>query len=400
MTSSKSKTRVFIVLFSILFALMSLAYLSTSYSYADDLGDDPTVGGDPTTGGDDAEEEEPEVSDPGLVEASGQRDRTDIDHIERAMAVSNTITLQSGKTYYLKWPIHIVSNKTINAAGATIICEKGALDQYQLKSANFSNIKNVTINGGTWKYTSASGYKGTSFGFVHGQNLKLKNMTIQHASYDGHAVEFVACKNVLMDGVKVIPLGTKRKSEESMVQIDVATKATYPRLKENPKLANGACCQNVTIQNCTISGNRALATGYAYKDKKFVNKYHTNIKVLNNKLTSWNGEGFFLVNTKKATITGNTIISKCTKKSKNQSVGLHILQVGKVKKSKFVIKNNTIKGGLHAIRAWSMKKKAKIAKVTIKKNKFYCKKGKKKAIEINKKGTKKVVSSKNKKYKW
>ena len=380
-------------------AVTVFAAMSLSYCFAVDAGD-PTVGDDPNEVVDPVEPTEPEKPyDPGVVRASGEKDRSDIDSFERAMAVSDVITFEKGKTYYLAWPMHIVSDKTINATGATIICEKGALDQEYLRRGDYSNIMNVTINGGTWKYNYSGGYKGTTFGFVHGQNIKLKNMTIQHTSYDGHAVEFVACKNVLMDGVKIIPQGKKRKSEESMVQIDVATKATYPRLKDNPKLANGAICKNVTIQNCTITGNRALASGYAYKDKKYVNKCHKSITIKNNKLTSWNAEGVFLANAKNATITGNTIISKCKKKNENKSVGLHLLSVGKIKKATFVVKNNVIKGGKFAIRAWS-DSKVRITKVTMTKNKFYCKKGKKNAIGVNKKGVKKIKSSKNKKYKW
>jgi hypothetical protein len=309
------------------------------------------------------------------------------------------ITFEKGKTYYLKWPMHMVSGKTINATGATIVCEKNVLDQQTFRKGGYENIKNVTINGGTWKYKSSKGFGKTSFSFVHGQNIKMKNMTIQHASYDGHAFEFVACKNVLMDNVKIIPLGTKRKSEEAMVQIDIATLATYPRLSEKKSLANGATCKNVTIQNCTISGNRALASGYSYKDKKYVNKCHQNITIRNNTLTSWNAEGVFLANAQSATITGNTIISKCKRKNENKSTGLHLLSVGKIKKATFVVKNNTIKGGKFAIRAWS-DSKVRITKVTMKQNKFYCKKGKKNAIGVNKKGVKKIKASKNKKYKW
>ena len=379
MTNRNSRTYLLRAFLVLILTALALTVMSLSVSYA-------------ATAPDGSYE-------PGVVYPSGEKSRADIYSVKDAMAESDTITFLKGETYYLAWPIHIVSGKTINANGATIICEKGAIDQQSLRSAGYSNIKNVTINGGTWKYKTASGYTGTSFGFVHGYNINLKNMTLKNTNYNGHAIEFVACKKVLMDNVKVIPLGKKKKSLEAMVQIDIATKATYPRLKENAKLANGATCSNVIIKNCDITGNRALATGYAYKDKKYLNKCHKAVTIKNNKLTSYNAEGIFLPNTKKATITGNTIISKCSKTSVVKSAGLHILQVGKIKKSTFTVKNNTIKGGLCAIRAWS-ESKIKIAKVTMKGNKFYCKKGKKKAINVNKHGTKKIVNSKNKTYKW
>lgn len=378
MINRVSKSHFLTILFALIFTVLSLTVISLTNCYA------------ATDGA---------AFDPGVVYPSGDGGRSDIYNVENAMAESDTITFLKGETYYLAWPIHIMSGKTINANGATIICENGVIDQTHLKSANYSNIKNVTINGGTWKYSSSGGYTGTSFGFVHGYNITLKNMNILHTSYNGHAVEFVACNKVVMDNVKIVPQGTKRKSLEAMVQIDIATKATYPRLKENEKLANGATCKNVTIKNCNITGNRALATGYAYKDKKYLNKSHQSITIKNNKLTSWNAEGIFLPNTKKATITGNTIVSKCKKKGEVKSAGLHILQVGKIKKSTFTVKKNTIKGGMCAIRAWA-ETKVRIAKVTMKSNKFYCKKGKKKAIAVNKHGTKKIVNSKNKTYKW
>lgn len=332
-----------------------------------------------------------------VVEPSGKKDVTDAKIIISALDKYDEVKLKEGTTFYLASPIHMKSNKTINATGATVIAENEIIVT-DLNCTGYSNVRNVTIKGGTWDCSSSGGYNRSSIVFVHGSNIKLRDMTIRHASYDGHALEIVACKDVLVDNVTIKPRGASRKTEETMVQVDIATDATYPRAK-GTKFSNGAVCKNVTISNCDIVGNRAVATGYDYKKQGFINKAHANIKLINNKITSMNAEGVFLPNVKNATVKGNTIISKCKKYSNFKSIGVHYLLAGKVKGATLLCTGNKIKGGLHAVRAHTLTSK-KIKKATIKKNNLYCKKGKSKAIRADKKRVLHVVTSGNKKHKW
>ena len=228
----------------------------------------------------------------------------------------------------------------------------------------------------------------------------MTDMTISHPNYKGHAIELVACRDVLIDNDTITPVGTPGSSLETMVQIDIATDATYPRAK-GTQFSNGATCKNVTVQNCSIKGERAIATGYDYAGQGYVNNSHTGIRIINNDLTSYNAEGIFLANAKTASVKGNTVVSRCKKYSSEKSIGIHYLLCGKVSKASFTCSGNTVKGGQHAVRAYSVKApKVKIKSVTIKNNKLYCKKGKKNAIRVEKKAVSKLKTAGNKTKKW
>ena len=290
-------------------------------------------------------------SEAAVVSPSGYKDTTDVKAIISALQSTKKATLRKGKTYYLASPIHMKSGYQLYATGATIICEKNAIMNDPAKTG-YASFKNVKVVGGTWKCRYSSGYKGTSFSLAHGSGVTFRNMKVYCTNYDGHAFEMVACKNVLMENVTAAPKGTAKKSEEAMVQIDIATGATFPRCK-GTKLENGACCQNVTIRNCKISGNRALTTGYDYNKSTYINKYHTGLTITDNQFVSQNGAGLFLANVKDAEISGNTIISNLSSSEKTKSTGMHILMFGSIPGSSFSITNNTIKGGYHGVRIYS-----------------------------------------------
>lgn len=280
------------------------------------------------------------ASDSDVVLPSGEQNSSrDVKNITRQLQKTGTVTLEKGGTYYFASPIKLEDglkkNITINANGTTVIAKKDIITNIP-KKKNYSDINHITIDGGTWKAASGAGYKGSSFAFLHGSDIVLKNMNVTHTNYDGHAFEFIACKNVTMDRITISPRGKKNKSFEAMVQIDIATNATAPRLK-GTGLVNGAICKNVTVTHSKIKGNRTITTGWAYKDAKWKNKAHTGITITNNTLTSSHGEGLALTNVKNATISHNTILSKYNKTSKVKSCGVHILTMGKIKNTKYIM---------------------------------------------------------------
>ena len=328
------------------------------------------------------------------VKPSGKKNGADVGRITKALKKYKTVKLKKGKTYYLPSPIHIKSNRTIDATGATIICTKSIFVP-DLKKAGYANIKNVTIRGGLWKSKKSTGYKGTSFCFVHASGITLENMTIEHTNYNGHAIELVACKDVKISGVTISPRGTPGTSMESMLQIDIATSKTYPRLKK-AKLSNGATCHNVIVKNCDITGNRAIASGYSYD---YLQNVHTNIQLLNNKFYSKRGEGISFINAKNVVIKGNTVISYSTKLSEIKSTGLHYLIAGNIKNTSIRCENNVVKGGKHAIRVYS-KGSYKLTNVKITGNTCYCRAGADSAIQAADKGIDSLSMSGNRTYKW
>ena len=331
------------------------------------------------------------------IKPSGKKDTTDAKRIIKALKKYKTVTLKKGKKYYLASPIKARSNRTIIATGAVIKCKKNILYQ-GIKKTNYGSLKNFKIKGGVWKATTKAGFKGSTIAFVHAQGITLENMTIKNTNYDGHALEFVACKNVHLSKVKVIPQGTARKTQEAQVQFDIATVATYPRLKGTGK-ANGAICKNVTMENCTVKGNRAVATGYAYKDSKYLNRAHTGITLKNNTLTGMNAEGVFLVNTKSAVVEGNKITSNYTTSSSDKAIGLHIINIGDIANSNHKVTGNTIKGHKYGLRAYAQGS-VNLNVVTITGNKLYSKKGKGNALMASYKFIDDLIEENNELYKW
>lgn len=338
-----------------------------------------------------------EVVDAKTIKPSGKKDATDTKRILNALKKYKTVTLKKGKKYYLASPIKAKSNRTIIATGAVIKCKKNILYQ-GIKKTNYGSLKNFKIKGGVWKATTKAGFKGSTIAFVHAQGITLENMTIKNTNYNGHALEFVACKNVRLSKVKVIPLGAARKSQEAQVQFDIATVATYPRLKGTGK-ANGAICKNITMEKCTVKGNRAVATGYAYKDSKYLNKAHTGITLKNNTLTGVNAEGVFLVNTRNAVVEGNKIISKYTVSDSDKAIGLHIINIGNITSSNHKVTGNTIKGYKYGLRAYAQGS-VNLNIVTITDNKLYSKKGRGNALMASYKFIDDLFEENNALYKW
>ena len=335
--------------------------------------------------------------------------------IQAAIDNGDKLVLQSGATYYIHSNIKVKSGTSIIATGATIISTAtescGFRNDVQLGKYNYNSCVGVKIKGGTWKHQDKDGYKHSTIQFTHASNITLDGVTAE-ASYEGHAAEFIACKNVKILNCKFIGIGSYPKScREEQLQFDVAGAKTAPTVKSNFGAAatKGQTCQNITVKNSTITGCRGMTTNFEPGTSN-VNKFHKNITVTGCKITGLNAEGLALFNVLgKVNVSKNTIISKCKRTGVADSVGCHLSMFGKapkaMNKSKFTFKSNTIKGGRQAFFVCAHCK-SKYPTVTFTKNKAYCKKGKANAIkaaysDVTKApSVKKFKSTKNKTYKW
>ncbi len=332
------------------------------------------------------------------VKPSGRKDTTDVKRVIQAMKKYKTVKLQKGKKYYFASPLHLTkSNRTLIATGATIVAPQNILVT-DFKKANYSNLKNVTIKGGTWTCSKKSGYSRSSISIVHSSGITFEDMTIKHTNYKGHALELVACKDVEIKNVKIQPVGKPGSSQEAMIQLDIATVATYPRFK-GTKFANGAVCKNVTIENCTVTGGCGLDTGYDYKEKKYINSAHTDINLINNTFIGQNSDGALLINVQNAVLRGNTIISNYSDLSQDKSTGLHFLVIGNINDTSLVCDGNTVQGGKYGIRAYSSGS-AKLGTVSLTNNVCYSKNGAESAIQAASKGINNLTEENNQTYKW
>lgn len=339
-----------------------------------------------------------------LVPASNDKSgKTDYKQISEALKNDRDIILEEGKTYYLKGTLWVESNQSITATGATIISKTGAF-RNRPKKTNYGSLNNFTIDGGIWKNVDKNGYKKSMVQFSHSKNITIKNAVIL-CNYAGHAVELVACKNVTIDNCILQALGKCSSScVEEQLQIDIATPVTAPTVGNyGSKFVKGQTCQNITVTNCTITGGRGICANYASKEKKYQTKFHKNVVLRNNTITSVSAEAVALFNVLGATVENNKIICKSKRTSTAYSVGLHIAMFGKapssIKKAVYKVNNNTIKGGRQGFYVYSHSS-SRFGKVIAKKNKCYAKAGKSKAIQVTKKSVSKISLSKNKQYKW
>ena len=335
----------------------------------------------------------------GVVEANGS---TDAYNIQKELNKTGRVTLEKGGTYRLYDSLVLGSNMSIEAEGATIICEKPIAFNIPEKT-DYKAAADISINGGTWK-SEADGYYASSFKFTHASNIKLTNMKIRAANLSGHSIELVACKNVVIDNCDIAGLGSSDSLTEEAVQLDIASSVTAPFLQGVPfrtdladKLYNKAGCKNITVKNCKIVGNRGVVANHTKNDGDAINSIHENIILIGNKITGLKGEGVVLFNTKSAIVKNNKIRSLRKGKSDAYTVGLHITTFSNdkaLKKAVFKITGNTIYGGRQAVMVYSHSG-IKFGKAVIEKNKLFCKAGKEFAIHAKEQSINKVVIKSN-----
>ncbi len=256
---------------------------------------------------------------------SGAKDRT---AIINALASDGHVVLKSGETYYTSGNIYLESGNTITATGATIIGKKGVLRNTPTDTG-YDSVSNIVIDGGFWT-TDASlypdGYGSTMIQFSHARDITLKNLTIE-CNLSGHAIELIACKNVLVDTCKMVGIGSvDSHSVEEALQIDIAASKTAPWTAEcGEQYVNGLTCENITVRNCLIRGARGVCANYASSaaDVAYLGNYHKNIVLENNTIVGMTAEGVALFNVAGATVKNNLIVSYSSRTDEAYSVGLH-----------------------------------------------------------------------------
>ena len=335
----------------------------------------------------------------GVVEANGS---TDSYNIQQELNETGSVTLEKGSTYRLYDSLVLGSDMSIEAEGATIICEKPIAFNIPEKT-DYKAAANISINGGTWK-SEADGYYASSFKFTHASNIKLTNMKIRAANLSGHSIELVACKDVVIDNCDIAGLGNSESMTEEAVQLDIASSVTAPFLRGIPfrtdladTLYNKAGCKNITIKNSKIVGNRGVVANHTKNDKDAINSIHENITLTDNDIIGFKGEGVVLFNTKSAIVKNNKIKSLRKGKSDAYTVGLHITTFSNDKalnKAVFKISCNTVYGGRQAVMVYSHSG-IKFGKAVIEKNKLFCKAGKEFAIHAKEQSISKIIIKSN-----
>ena len=322
-----------------------------------------------------------------------------------------TIVIPKGSSIKLNGVITPGNNTTIIATGATITGKK---ESNVIFAAPDKKLKNLTIKGGKWRSADKDGRTGSLFAFSFVDKLVMDGVDC-NANYIGHAIEIIACKNVTIKNCKIKAIGSNPKEcLEEQIQIDIATKKTAPKIAEfGSKYVQGQTCENIYILNNTVTGARAVGVNWTDSENgKWINKFHKNIVIKGNKLTGTTSEALAYFNVIGGKISNNTIITKATRTAGNSSytIGIHVAIFGKapasMKKSTLTISKNTVKGNRNGIhfKAYFNSSETKclsqFGTVKVTGNTVYCKKGKSNAIVQVKNSCKKLITSKNKVYKW
>lgn len=300
-------------------------------------------------------------------DTSGARDRT---AILNALASDGHVVLKSGETYYTSGNIYLESGNTITATGATIVGKKGVLRNTPTDTG-YDSVSDIVIDGGYWTTDSSlypEGYTSTMIQFSHARDITIKNATIE-CNLGGHAIELIACKNVLVDNCKMVEIGTvDPTSVEEALQIDIAASKTAPWVAEcGSQYVNGLTCENITVRNCLIRGSRGVCANYASNaaDAAYLGNYHKNIVLENNTIVGMSAEGVALFNVAGATVKNNVIVSYSGRVDEAYSVGLHFHIFGNENESYpayassvYNVEGNSIMGSRQGLYFYSFTKSA------------------------------------------
>lgn len=279
--------------------------------------------------------------------------------IANALAEHDYVRLIPGETYYINSSILVSGTKktTLDATGATIVCDKGAVRNDPTKT-NYKDLQNFTIKGGTWQAYSSKGNRTSAFRFTHAKNIRLENLTINVTDYAAHAIEIISSDKVTINNCTIKPRGKVNGSVEEQLQLDMATASTCT-FTSDKKLFTCAPCKNVTITNNTIVGAGALVVGIGPEVEKYGSPLHENILIKNNKLTAKNWDALTVYNAKNVRIEGNSCVSTSTagvlKYDHHHNNGIYVSifrNPKKINMGNLVIKNNIASGKGGGILLW------------------------------------------------
>ncbi len=212
-------------------------------------------------------------------------------------------------TYYISKTLSINSNTYLKCDKKTKIIKKNKKSLYMLRTAKngkkgkkgYNNVKNVTVDGGTWdarflKYNKETG--GSLFFFVHSQNLEFTNLTLRN-NYGTHLLELGGDKDVLIKGCRFY--GFKKSSnndDKEAIQLDVCH--NYKILPDGMPY-DDTPCMNITIEDNEIYGYpRAIGSHSLVKGI-----YPSNITIANNNIHDISQNAIYAYNYRNLKVTGN-----------------------------------------------------------------------------------------------
>jgi hypothetical protein len=220
-----------------------------------------------------------------------------------------TVVIPAGN-YWVSSVLHIYSNTTLKATGATIKYKGPKKENHNLilsgdikynsskKCKKYNGFKNITIEGGTWVGTTKN--KANLVKIMHASNVTINGATfgvcggihqVEVCAIDGFSVTNCTFKNFKWNGVK----GTKQEA----LQLDIpCSENVYGGTYQD-----GTTMKNVTVTGCKFQ-NVPRGIG---SHTQLIGAYHKNIKIQNNTFDNVKEECIVTLNYYNCDISGNTI---------------------------------------------------------------------------------------------
>ncbi|NUP47561.1 MAG: hypothetical protein HOW97_09660 [Catenulispora sp.] len=235
-------------------------------------------------------------------------------------AISNAgggvLMVPPGLSYRLNGTVHVGSNTTINAYGATMFAGAGAgqplLDNYlgQTSPTVYNGNGNITILGGIWDargQTYPTDSADTIF-FGHASYITCRDLTIRNTR-GYHGIEVNAINHALVAGCRFEGYSTAgHTSDGEAIQVDVAIAGAG--LPAN----DGTECADITVDDCYagpagdgsgLGSYGSLIGGHSAQG----NNSYQGIRVFNSTADTCLYFGIHAYNWAKCEITGCTIIN-------------------------------------------------------------------------------------------
>ena len=218
--------------------------------------------------------------------------------------ITNAILVPSNVTIVLKNGVVLnkISNshtKELKAGRVLIECVRGSRINKKGIVGGYNGEKNIRIKGeGTVTVDLGKCNKSTAIRIPHCQNVSVENISFVNLR-DGHFIEVNASKNVTISGCR---FSNNKNGERCAINIDTPDKATdgfngaYSKFDRTPN-------DSVTITNCQFQDLHRGIDTHRYS----IDKYHTNIQVLDCTFRNSVQSPIMMENWKDAVIRGNTI---------------------------------------------------------------------------------------------
>lgn len=176
-----------------------------------------------------------------------------------------TIRIPNG-TYLITSSLRVYSNTHIVMEPNAVILRgsntiKSLLfSWYEPTTTGYNGQKNIVIEGGVLDLGSGYSQGGCGLGFVHCENLTIRNVTVKHVNSSYHNIDVGGSKNVHIENCVFTDVLTDNTAAE-MVQIDATgSYGAFPIMEYD---ANSACYDNTPCLNVEICGCKFFCNGYS-----------------------------------------------------------------------------------------------------------------------------------------